>query len=506
MSHSVSETLLSQISEFVAAQMGLHFPPERWRDLERGISYAARESNAENPESFIHRLLATPLTKNQVELLASHLTVGETYFFRERKTFEILEEHILPELIRSRRGTNQHLRIWSAGCASGEEPYSIAILLHKLISDLERWRITILATDINPHFLHKAREGVYGDWSFRGTPPWVREGYFKKIEDGRLRIHSSIQKMVTFSHLNLAEDAYPSLSNNTNAMDVIFCRNVLMYFTEECQKIVAHNFDRSLVEGGWLLVSPSEASHVLFSQFRTVNLSSAILYRKDGNKAPGIDVSPSYVPEEPTPWLQPTTNLVSESEPASAIFPDFPEMLPTSPGEFQKQDVQPSQYQEALAHYEEGCYSDAADRLKFWLSQNQNDSNAMNLLARVHANQGQLVTALEWCEKAIAADKLNTGCHYLRATILQEQGVMEEAQASLQRTLYLDPKFVMAHFSLGNLALRQGKVKEADKHFENALSLLQAYRPEEILPESDGIAAGRLMDIIQSTVYGERFA
>ncbi|MBI4458741.1 MAG: protein-glutamate O-methyltransferase CheR, partial [Acidobacteria bacterium] len=244
----MTESVLPLLSDFVAGQMGLHFPPERWRDLERGIGSAAREFGFSDADSFAQWLLTSPLTRNRVEVLASHLTVGETYFFRDRRAFELLEDQILPELIRSRRGTEQRLRIWSAGCATGEEPYSIAILLHKLIADLERWNITLLATDINPRFLHKARSGEYGEWSFRDAPHWLRERYFKKTEGDRFRIAPFIQKLVLFSHLNLAEDAYPSLSNDTNAIDVIFCRNVLMYFTPERQKRVAENFHRTLVD------------------------------------------------------------------------------------------------------------------------------------------------------------------------------------------------------------------------------------------------------------------
>jgi chemotaxis protein methyltransferase CheR len=123
----------------------------------------------------------------------------------------------------------------------------------------------------------------------------------------------------------------------------------------------------------------------------------------------------------------------------------------------------------------------------------------MALLARAYANQGHLAAALEWCDKAIAADKLNAGLRYLRATIRQEQGANDEAMVSLKQALYLDPNFVLAHFALGNLALRQGKLKESDKHFANALWLLSAYRPEDVLPESEGVTAGRLMQIIRST-------
>jgi chemotaxis protein methyltransferase CheR len=153
--------------------------------------------------------------------------------------------------------------------------------------------------------------------------------------------------------------------------------------------------------------------------------------------------------------------------------------------------------------YHLGRYKDAAERLASWLSENRNDSNAMTLMARLYANQGQLPQALLWCEKTLAADKLNAGCHYLRAMILQEHAAAEEAVVSLKRTLYLDPQFVMAHYSLGHLALRQGKAREAERHFANALSVLRTHRSEDLLPESDGITAGRLAEIIQSTLCRE---
>ena len=501
----MSEILLSSLSDFLGAQIGLHFPPERWPDLERGIGAAAREFGFDNTAACVQWLLASPLSRNQIEVLAAHLTVGETYFFRDKKTFELLEGGIFPELIRSRRGTNQRLRIWSAGCASGEEPYSIAIVLHKLMPDLEDWNLTILATDINARGLRKAAEGVYADWSFRDTPSWVRETYFSKVAGNRFQIIPSIQKLVSFSHLNMAGETYPSTLSNTNAMDVIFCRNLLMYFAPERQEKVSGHLHRALVEGGWLLVSPSEVSHILFSQFRTVHFPSAILYRKDSENTPNLDPCPC-LPEEAVLELPRTTFLPSEPEPPTVFFPEASELFPVAAEGPFREEAQISLYEKALALYQQRRYAEAVEKLASWLSKHPNDTAAMCLLARAYANEGQLVKALEWCEKAFTADKLNTSCHYLRATILQEQGALEEAKVSLQRTLYLDPRFVVAHFSLGNLALRQGGTKEAEKHFENALSLLQAHRPEDILPESDSMTAGRLMEIIRSTVYGATFS
>ena len=266
MTSQISDELLSGFSEFVAARMGLHFTKERLNDLARGLGSAAGEFGFDDEEACAKWLMSSSLTREQVEILASHLTVGETYFFREKKSFESLEWEILPQLIDGRRKGSRGLRIWSAGCATGEEPYSIAILLSKLLPDLNSWNITVLATDINPRFLSKASRGVYREWSFRDTPGWVQGKYFKK-RGGYFEILPDIKTMVTFAYQNLAEDAYPSLVGNTNAMDIILCRNVLMYFTPDMQRKVIQNLHRCLVDGGWLIVSLGEIYDDLFPQF-----------------------------------------------------------------------------------------------------------------------------------------------------------------------------------------------------------------------------------------------
>src|SRR5712691_1715329 len=280
-----SEDLLAQFSELVAGQMGLHFPHERWRDLERGVMAAAGEFGFRDAESCIRDLIASPLSRDQIRVLASHLTVGETYFFREKSSLGVLANEVLPELIRARRGGQQLLRLWSAGCCTGEEAYSLACLLSGLLPDPQDWHITILGTDINPRSLRKAIDGIYTRWSFRDNPPWLTERYFEAITDGRFGVRDRVKKMVTFSYLNLVEDSYPSLPTNTTAMDVILCRNVLMYFAPEVAGRVVNKLYRSLVDGGWLIVSPTETSQPLFSDFATVNFPGAVFYQKGATRS-----------------------------------------------------------------------------------------------------------------------------------------------------------------------------------------------------------------------------
>ena len=490
MQPALPHPLLSRLSELLATRMGLYYPEKRWGDLERGITAAAPALGLGNTETCVHQLLSASLTRRQIEILACHLTVGETYFFREKKSFGVLEERVFPELMRACAHANRRLRVWSAGCCTGEEPYSIAMLLDRLIGHSGEWNATILATDINPLFLQKAAEGLYSEWSFRDTPAWVKERYFKRRKHGRFEISPHIRKRVTFSYLNLAEDAYPSLTNGTNAMDVIFCRNVLMYFSPEWVRKIGQNFHRSLVNGGWLIVSPVEISNNLFPQFKAIPFPGAVLYRKTGGaeKTEGPDSAISMA-ERSVSMPDPLPNTLHMPAPALA---------------------QPSRHQEEISFSPESAPGEPLSAVTNVPAQPENAQHAgshpasheafdaLCRMAHSYANLGELTEAVKWCEKAIAANKLKPVAHYLLATIYQELGHSETAMQSLTRTLYLDPDFVLAHFALGNLCLSQGRRREAERHFDNALSLLTPHSQDELLPESDGLTAGRLTEIITS--------
>jgi chemotaxis protein methyltransferase CheR len=507
----ISEKLLSEFCEFVTDNMGLYFPKERWKDLERGIYASALEFNFEDMESFIYWLMSSPLKKNQIEILASYLTVGETYFFREKRSFEVLGEHILPEIIRLKRGNDQRLRIWSAGCCTGEEPYSIAILINKLLPDLKDWNITILGTDINPRFLQKASEGVYNNWSFRDNPLLIKETFFRQ-KNSKYEMLPHIKKMVNFTYLNLAEDVYPSLINNTNAMDIIFCRNVLMYFSPKLIKKVIQNIYHSLLEGGWLIVSSSEISHVHFKDFVSIDYPGFTVYKKDNILSQNKYIIKDFLTdeiisaqtiEESQYTFQTNLNVFKEPEIQPAPIEGTDRSLELEEKKTNRIDSTQDLHAEALTLIQQCRFQEAIEKVTILLSQNQEDTKAMALLSKILANQGNLNEALKWCEKSIHIDKLNPEYYYLRSAILQEKGIINEAIISLKQTLYLDQNFVLAYFALGNLALHQGRIKESNKYFENALLILKKYHRDEIPIGSDGITAGRFIEIINSMTVTE---
>jgi chemotaxis protein methyltransferase CheR len=507
MMQAIADSMLEEVSRRIAEQMGLHFPRSKWRSLERAFCTAARELGFPGTQECLDWFVAAPVAPEFIEAVAGYLTVGETYFLRESRSLEILAEEIIPELARKRQGSARRLRIWSAGCSTGEEPYSIAITLQRLHPFLRDWDISILASDINPVALEKALRGGYTEWSFRNPPRWLKENYFEKNADGRYEIIPRIRKMVNFTRLNLVKDIYPSLLNGTNAMDVIFCRNVLMYFTPEQARQVIDRLHLCLVDGGVLFVSPCETSQPLSLRFTPVNFSDAILYRKQEKGSGGPEkprgaaparvgrgaVKSGQLSSQPLPSAVHATVSLAEPRPLPAVPRAKVRPSPTpAPA--------PSLYEEALRLYEQGAYAAAAERLALQLSRSHNDVQSLALMCRIRANEGQLEEALRLSGEAIAADKLNADLYYLRGGILQEQGAAAEAAASLKQALYLNQELVLAHFSLGNLALRQGKTAESRRHFDNALALLQKYQPGEIVPESGGIVAARLMEIIGATV------
>lgn len=487
----LTDSLWERLSRFIAENTGLHFPPERSADLQRGLGAAAEEFGFADQVRCAEWVLSGALTRPQLHALASHLTVGETYFFRERKTFEALSNVILPDLISRRRGREQRLRLWSAACCTGEEAYSLAILLQQLLPDWKEWHVTILATDINERFLQKAAAGIYGEWSFRDCTPPFKERHFTRTPDGRYRVAAQIRDCVTFAQLNLAEDSFPSLSTDTNAMDVILCRNLLLYFTPLHARKLVEKLYNSLVDQGWLAVSPTERSQTLFSRFVAVNFPDAVLYHKDGVTERSSLARTASLPEPVAVFELPA---VLQGPPTVVTAdPLQPEVPPAkSPEESSSSVGLPQPLAAAEYAFSQGRYGEAVDALL----PAEHEPRAFSLLARAYANQGKLTEALLWTARWIESNKVEPAAHYLQAMILQEKGEWRDARRALQSAVYLQPDFALAHFALGNLARGDGRAAEANRHFANALRSLRHRSADEPLPDSDGITVGRLVQTI----------
>jgi len=459
------QTLLREVS-------GLELPETRRPDLRRAVNRALAATGLADADA-LYRHLRDGAGRPALEAFVGDLTIGETHFFRNRPQFQALERHLLPELIVRRRGSRR-LRVWSAACSTGEEPYSLAILLERLLPDRARWDVRILATDINRAALERARRGRYGAWSFREVPDDVAATYFER-RGSTLEVAGRIRQMVSFAHLNLADDRWPSAATGTLDLDLILCRNVLIYFGDELSRQVADRLHGALADGGYLLVAPAELSQAVFRRFDVVNLDGAVVYRKPA--APAVP-RPERRPAVPAPPTRP---------PRAAPAPRAP-TPPAAPP--------PVSLEEAAAAWRSGRSEEALARLEALAEADPADGRAPLLAARVHLDRLELDGAERWAGVACQRTPLSASAHYVRGLALQEAGRLEDALAALRRSVFLDPGSALGQVALASLLARLGEPARARSALRAAEALVADDDPAATVDDHDGLTAGRLRELI----------
>ncbi len=450
------EMLLSCAGRIIEQELGLYFPQERLDDLERGLDAAAKEFGFSEVEEFIYWLTKNQLSRCQVESLALHLTVCETFFFRDAEIFAALEEDILPTLIAERRKTQKKLKLWSAACSSGEEAFSLAVLLARLLPDLEEWQVTILASDINKKQLDKANAAKYGEWSFRGAPEWLREKYFR-LSGKEFLLDDKIRQMVRFFPLNLISDSYPNREKELFDVDIVFCRNVLMYFSSLQARAVIKKLQSCIVEGGWIITNPIESAEELCGFFGAASVYSPAL-RKKCVKQIEVEGLNACLEKDVFRELEQVCQMTSEEK---------EELILLTEKKLSEPNVE------------------------------------ISGTVRQLADCGKLAEALACCEQAMTGNCLNLELQYLAAMILLETKRLEEAAEALRRVIYIEPDFVMAHFYLGCIYQQQSRIAEGKHALANVRELLRNRRRDEPVEEGEGINAGGLLEIVGGMLQRE---
>jgi len=264
------------LREFIHGYCGIYFDDGSKFLLEHRLTRRLEQRRLRSFEEYYHFLRYDRKREEELAVLVDNLTTNETYFFRESPQLRAFSEEILPNL-RETLADRKVLRIWSAGCSTGEEPYTIAILLLESGDWWRDWRVEILGSDINQRVLHTARKGVYKKSAHRVTSPEMLAKYFIEEEKGNYRIADRVRELVSFSYLNLLDPFKTSLISN---MDVIFCRNVIIYFDKEAKKKVIESFYEKLREGGYLLLGHSESLINISTAFALRTLKNDMVYEK----------------------------------------------------------------------------------------------------------------------------------------------------------------------------------------------------------------------------------
>ena len=264
------------IRDIIYSHCGLFFTDESKYLLEKRLARRLGAHQLATFKDYYHFLKYGRKKEQELSDIMDILTTNETYFFRESFQLKAFTDEIIPELKAAKEQKGEKvLRIWSAGCSSGEEPYTIAMLLLEM-GGFDGWRIEIVGTDISHRVLQQARKGMYGRSSFRTTEEDFLRRYFQD-QDGQFRIADRAKELVTISHLNLFDENRIALLGK---MDVIFCRNVIIYFDQVAKKRVVEAFYRSMREGGYLLLGHSESLMNISNAFNLKHLKNDMVYQK----------------------------------------------------------------------------------------------------------------------------------------------------------------------------------------------------------------------------------
>lgn len=486
------EEYLSEISNRIAEILGLHFQANQLKDMERRILAAATDLKIETDINNLYQWFSkSEFSNKELHILSSHLTIGETYFFREKPSLDLFIEKIIPELLETKRNT-KHIKIWSAGCSSGEEPYTIAMLIKQYFPELTDWNIEILATDISQVAIQKALSGEYTDWSFRDTESAVKNKYFT-YSGKKWIIDPDIKKMVTFSYLNLSKNSYPSSLTNTEGIDIIFCRNVMMYFRPQIIKEVSARFKDSLIENGWLITSQVELNDEYFSNFKRVNYRNGIFYQKTSKPNEPVKISiPDIIHSKPVSYKKREILKAEILKRTGRIEKTIPENRLQ-----EKITAQETDY-DVLFH--SGKYFQCIESCLHSISLGKLNNTIFSYLVKSYANSGLLSDGINVIAKIIDTHPATPEMYYIYANLLNEQNNTEQTELSLKKAIYLNHKHVLSHLMLGNVFKKNGKSNLAIKHFETTIGLLNEYHENEIVPESEGMTAGRIKELTEQMI------
>lgn len=460
----------------------------RKNDLEKSLALAAERLNLTSLR--LANEIIQHKTTDKLDLMAEYITVGETYFFRHKHCFELINYEILPALLaQAQTDKRREINFWCAGCASGEEPYSLAIVVDNFALPVN-FKVNIYASDINQNYLERAKAGLYTEWSFRELPDVYKRKYFNKVNTHNYQLDEKVRQKVKFFKYNLLANHLPELE--PGRIDMVFCRNVLIYFNNEQISSVFRKFNLLLNAKGFLLTSPAEVTAAPGEHFKPVNYSGTYFFRKNSEvpaeKISAFDECGQQVAE---PVIKRAKNVTSKKPVAppkpkkrlSQLKPALKVVPKPEPAVKSKTPVPEIPIDELLQMARDLnriTAPEEADRM-----------------ARACANAGMLEEALHWSRQVLNFDNLNAERHYFHAQILKETGNINEAQQELKRVLFLNPDFISGYIALGMLQLKSGNSKEAQRNLRNAGKMLSSMPDDQEVPGSDGVTARNMRETLE---------
>ena len=474
---SIREILLESALAVVEEQWGMDFPDYRLNDFLRQAEQVRLEAGYPALEDFLADLGARRLTARLSEQLLEALIVGESYFFRQREQLEAVAGRLLPVMLMT---SEPPVRMWSAGCSRGEEPFSLAILSNYFGVGPES--LQILGTDLSESSLCRAREGRFRSFSMRGVAPEILGMHFRQ-EGDEYELHGSIRARVRFARHNLADEVNPF---GHHPVDVIVCRNVLIYMSRERVEKVLRFLISCLAPGGYLVLGSSENILGMGLPIESLPLDVHGLYRRaDASPSP----PPPRRPRPPAP--EPPAATISET-----VMPPSPAPAPAPPTAVAAGPDNAHVLQSTLNHaarlFESGASREAMELLGPYAGTFEADLAAAGILLHEGA-----VSDLKAClDRILSNNPRHVAGYYFSALLALKNHAPEKALSWLRRALYLDPDFVVGHIQSALILSQLQRHRESEIALQNAARLLRARRPEEPVPFADGKSAEELYRLI----------
>jgi len=438
----------------------------------------------------------TPDTEHEWEWLTARLTNKESYFFRDKGQMALLRDRILPELF-ARNRERRTMRLWSAGCATGEEAYSLAILMEELLPHYEDageapWKIVVFGTDLDTQALREARRGIYRAWSFRTMEAAQRQRWFQPAEGDGWRVGEKSRSLVTFRRCNLVADPFPSTTSGLYDMDLILCRNVFIYFAPMAVSTVLGKFAQTLREGGYLITGHSEMMGRRIEPLVIRHYPESVAYQR---------VSQVSAPVGEVKRLAPRLLNTGSVQPTAPIVRRVPlerrhesPSVPSKPGGHGAPLAAPAPIvrdESGLAEAE-ACYSvgdNAGAIRRLGMLREPSGMRAMLLLAHSQANLGHTEEASATCLRLTDRYPFAAEPYELLASLAQEGGRYDEAKSLLKQALYLAPGSPTPYLELAHLYDRDGDRERGRKMRATALELLTQISAESTVGFSGGPTA-----------------
>lgn len=514
----LDRTDIERFRAIVAQRFGLQYDDGKLDFLADVLRRRMEAARSPRFDAYVEHLTAGPQRSDELRALAEQLTVSETFFFRNADNFRAFAEHVLPERVRSKTH-DKRLRILSAGCASGEEPYSLAVLVREALPDLGSWDVKIIGVDVNPAVLAKATQARYSTWSLRATSEDARRRYFR-ADGPDFVLTPEIQKMVTFEERNLVDEDprfWPSL-----ACDVVFCRNVLMYFTPDKARDVVRRISQALLPGGFLFLGHAETLRGLTNEFHLCHTHDTFYYRRyDASEAVVATATSagqlsSQIREQAEDSLaahvESTVSWVDVIQRASERIANLADGRVRSPERDAPRATPAGQAGQAVSPalarpWDLGLVLEAvrqerfADALELICSlppDSRDDPDALLLRAVLLTNNGRREESEEVCSRLLALDELNAGAHYLMALCREHASDSTGAIEHGETAIYLDPDFAMPHLHLGILARRSGDAATAQRELGQALILLAREDASRLLLFGGGFSRDTLLQLCRT--------